>query len=55
MARNEEAMDDLKAILEAREPDYRRAEAVVDTSGRSVPESAKTLIDLAERLTEPSA
>ena len=51
MARNAEAMDDLKAILAAREPDYRRAEGVVDTSGQSVAESAQTLVSTAERLT----
>jgi XRE family aerobic/anaerobic benzoate catabolism transcriptional regulator len=33
MAGNEEAMDDLKRILAAREPLYRKADAVVDTSG----------------------
>jgi XRE family aerobic/anaerobic benzoate catabolism transcriptional regulator len=36
MARNDEAMEDLKAILAAREPSYRRADAVVDTSGQTV-------------------
>jgi XRE family aerobic/anaerobic benzoate catabolism transcriptional regulator len=39
MARNREAMADLKAILEARRVDYARAEAMLDTSGASVPQS----------------
>jgi XRE family aerobic/anaerobic benzoate catabolism transcriptional regulator len=34
MADNAEAMDDLKRILVAREPLYRKADAVVDTSGQ---------------------
>jgi XRE family aerobic/anaerobic benzoate catabolism transcriptional regulator len=33
MAGNEEAMEDLKRILAAREPMYRKADVVVDTSG----------------------
>jgi len=33
MAGNQEAMEDLKRILAAREPLYRKADAVVDTSG----------------------
>lgn len=36
MAGNDEAMEDLKRILEARESLYARADAVVDTSGESV-------------------
>lgn len=36
MARNKEAMADLKAILAARAPYHRMADAVVDTSGTSV-------------------
>lgn len=43
MARNDEAMEDLKAILAAREPDYRRADMSVDTSGLNVEEAAKAL------------
>ena len=39
MAGNDEAMDDLKRILEAREPLYSRADGVVDTSGASIDES----------------
>jgi XRE family aerobic/anaerobic benzoate catabolism transcriptional regulator len=39
MARNREAMADLHAILEARRGDYARAEAALDTSGATVPQS----------------
>jgi XRE family transcriptional regulator, aerobic/anaerobic benzoate catabolism transcriptional regulator len=39
MADNNEAMDDLRRILEAREPLYRRADIHLDTSGESVDES----------------
>ena len=43
MAGNEEAMDDLKRILEAREPAYRKADAVVDTSGAAPEASLRKL------------
>jgi XRE family aerobic/anaerobic benzoate catabolism transcriptional regulator len=46
MAHNREAMADLKAILEARRVDYARAEAVLDTSGASVPQSLAKLAKL---------
>lgn len=39
MAGNEEAMEDLKRILAARESLYRKADAVVDTSGETPEES----------------
>jgi XRE family transcriptional regulator, aerobic/anaerobic benzoate catabolism transcriptional regulator len=39
MAGSDRAMQDLRRILEAREPLYRKADMVIDTSGRSVPES----------------
>jgi XRE family aerobic/anaerobic benzoate catabolism transcriptional regulator len=39
MADNNEAMDDLRRILEAREPFYRRADLHLETSGESVDES----------------
>jgi XRE family aerobic/anaerobic benzoate catabolism transcriptional regulator len=45
MAGNAEAMDDLKRILGAREPLYRKADGVVDTSGQTVDASLKTLRD----------
>ena len=46
MAHNREAMADLKAILEARRVDYARAEAVLDTSGASEPQSLAKLAKL---------
>jgi XRE family aerobic/anaerobic benzoate catabolism transcriptional regulator len=39
MAANDQAMADLRRILEAREPFYRKADLVLDTSGSSVDES----------------
>ena len=50
MAKNREAMADLAAILEARAPDYARAEAELDTSGDSVDASAEKLLSIARRL-----
>ena len=52
MARNSEAMDDLNAILAARDPDYRRAEAAIDTSRRSIDDCLEELIHTADRLFE---
>ena len=46
MARNREAMADLHAILDARRTDYARAEATLDTSGASVPQSFAKLVKL---------
>jgi len=43
MSGNAEAMEDLKRILAAREPLYRKADAVVDTSGQAVEGSLKAL------------
>jgi XRE family aerobic/anaerobic benzoate catabolism transcriptional regulator len=43
MAGNAQAMDDLKRILNAREPLYRKADAVVDTSGQTVEASLRNL------------
>jgi len=43
MAGNEEAMDDLKRNLAAREPLYRKADAVVDTSGQTTEASLAKL------------
>jgi XRE family transcriptional regulator, aerobic/anaerobic benzoate catabolism transcriptional regulator len=43
MADNTEAMDDLSAILAAREPLYRKAELTVDTSARSEDQSYRDL------------
>ena len=50
MGRNREAMKDLIAILEAREPEYRRAHAQIDTSGRAVEECVAELAETAARL-----
>lgn len=50
MARNKEAMDDLKAILHAREPYHRMADAVVDTSGQTIEQSLEELSGVAETL-----
>jgi XRE family transcriptional regulator, aerobic/anaerobic benzoate catabolism transcriptional regulator len=44
MAGSDEAMADLRRILAAREPLYAKADATVDTSGRSVDESLRALI-----------
>ena len=46
MAHNREAMGDLVAILDARSPDYSRAEAQLDTSGCSVEQSLALLVQL---------
>lgn len=43
MAKNEEAMEDLKAILSAREPAYRMADTRIDTSGKTEDDSLDTL------------
>ena len=43
MAGHQDAMEDLKRILAAREPMYRKADAVVDTSGQSPAESLQAL------------
>jgi XRE family aerobic/anaerobic benzoate catabolism transcriptional regulator len=43
MAGSDRAMEDLRKILEAREPLYRKADLVLDTSGNSVEESFSNL------------
>ena len=43
MAGSDRAMEDLRRILEAREPLYRKADMVLDTSGASVEESLSKL------------
>jgi len=43
MAGHQDAMEDLKRILAAREPLYRKADVVVDTSGQSPAESLQAL------------
>jgi XRE family aerobic/anaerobic benzoate catabolism transcriptional regulator len=47
MAQNREAMADLVAILDARSPDYARAQAQLDTSGESVEQSLAKLLRIA--------
>jgi XRE family aerobic/anaerobic benzoate catabolism transcriptional regulator len=48
MAGNPEAMEQLRAILTSRETLYSRAEAEIDTSGRTVDQSLDALIGLIE-------
>ena len=48
MAGNEQAMEDLRAILTEREPAYSRADSVLDTSGRAPQDSMAELIRIAE-------
>lgn len=43
MAANNQAMEDLRKILDAREPLYRKADLLLDTSGTSVEESFAAL------------
>jgi XRE family aerobic/anaerobic benzoate catabolism transcriptional regulator len=43
MADNREAMEDLRRILQAREPLYRKADVVFDTSGQTVAELVSKL------------
>jgi len=50
MARNDEAMEDLKAILDARENAYRQADAIVDTSGKTEQQSLNDLEAVAREL-----
>ena len=50
MAKNRAAMDDLVAILSAREPAYGRAHARVDTSGKTVEACAEELVGVAAEL-----
>jgi XRE family transcriptional regulator, aerobic/anaerobic benzoate catabolism transcriptional regulator len=49
MAQNREAMADLVAILEARRPDYARAQAELDTSGDTIERSFGKLQDVVKR------
>jgi XRE family transcriptional regulator, aerobic/anaerobic benzoate catabolism transcriptional regulator len=49
MADNKEAMDDLKHILEGRDALYRKADAIVDTSGRSVDDCLSELKEICQR------
>jgi XRE family aerobic/anaerobic benzoate catabolism transcriptional regulator len=49
MAESQEAMEDLKRILAGREPQYRKADETLDTSGLSVEESFARLCEIVER------
>jgi XRE family aerobic/anaerobic benzoate catabolism transcriptional regulator len=49
MAQNRQAMADLLAILDAREADYARAHAKLDTSGDTVERSGEKLLRIARR------
>jgi XRE family transcriptional regulator, aerobic/anaerobic benzoate catabolism transcriptional regulator len=56
MADNDEAMEDLRRILEAREPLYEKADGVLDTSGETVEKSfakLKALIQSIAKKTNP--
>jgi XRE family aerobic/anaerobic benzoate catabolism transcriptional regulator len=44
MAGNPAAMQELRALLAAREPLYARADVIVDTSGRTVETIAQELL-----------
>jgi XRE family transcriptional regulator, aerobic/anaerobic benzoate catabolism transcriptional regulator len=46
MANERAAMDDLRTILSTREPFYARADAVIDTSGRSVDSGANEILEV---------
>lgn len=52
MAGSQEAMADLKQILQAREPLYGRADEICNTAGRTVDESAHDLFGISERFLE---
>ena len=46
MENNNEAMEDLRRILEAREHLYEKADGIVDTSGESVEQSLAKMKDV---------
>ena len=50
MAGNPKAMEELNSILESREALYRRAEATVDTSGRTLSECRAELVRTVRQL-----
>ncbi len=43
MADNRESMEDLQRILDAREPLYRKADAVIDTSAAGIKQSVEQI------------
>lgn len=52
MARNREAMEDLKAILDARSADYGRAQARIDTAGQTETQSLAKLRAVTAKLVQ---
>jgi XRE family transcriptional regulator, aerobic/anaerobic benzoate catabolism transcriptional regulator len=54
MAQNREAMADLVAILDARSPDYARAQAQLDTSDETVEQSLAKLVRIVTDLLGPT-
>jgi XRE family aerobic/anaerobic benzoate catabolism transcriptional regulator len=52
MERNREAMEDLKAILDARSADYSRAESQVDTAGQTAAQSLAKLQAVVKKLVQ---
>jgi XRE family transcriptional regulator, aerobic/anaerobic benzoate catabolism transcriptional regulator len=55
MAQNREAMADLVAILDARGPDYARAQAQLDTSGEAVEQSFAKLLRISSDVLRPQS
>ena len=54
MAHNREAMADLVAILDARGPDYARAQAQLDTSGENMEQSFAKLLRIVHQMLGPA-
>ncbi|MGN6747505.1 MAG: helix-turn-helix transcriptional regulator [Xanthobacteraceae bacterium] len=54
MAQNREAMTDLVAILDARSPDYARAQAQLDTSGETIEQTFAKLVRIVTDLVGPT-
>jgi XRE family aerobic/anaerobic benzoate catabolism transcriptional regulator len=54
MAQNREAMADLVAILDARGPDYARAQAQLDTSGENMEQSFAKLLRIVHEMLGPA-
>ena len=55
MAQNREAMADLVAILDARGPDYARAQAQLDTSNEAVEQSFAKLLRISSDVLRPQS
>src|SRR5262249_45672794 len=54
MAHNREGMGDLVAILDARGPDYARAQAQLDTSGENMEQSFAKLLRIVHQMLGPA-